>query len=195
MYSNAATPAPSRGRGRPRDAQLRERILVAAARLAAEEGIDIGFDRISQASGASRTTLYRWWSSPQELLLDALLDASEFSPERDSTLPTVERLRSHLENTAAMLIDDDTGVPLRALAAVAAGRENARIAFVEHWLKPRRDAARALVIAGIAEGEIVDEDPDVLVDVLLAPIYHRAVLLGAPLTEEFISGLMRRVRR
>lgn len=193
MSTNSTTTPGARGRGRPRDAQLRRRILASAARLAADEGIDVGFDRIAQDAGASRTTLYRWWATPHELLLDALLTGASFSPESDPTHPAIERLHAHLENTAATLIDDVTGAPLRALAAVAVGREDARVAFVEHWLAPRRDSARALVVEAIGDGAIVDDDPDAIVDMLLSPIYHRSWLLRLPLTDDVIDALLRRV--
>lgn len=194
MFSNSTTPeAPPRGRGRPRDTALRQRILTTAARLAADEGIDIGFDRIAQAAGASRTTLYRWWRGPHELLLDALLDATAFSLESDPTAPVLDQLRAQVEGAAALLIDDITGAPLRALAAAALTRESAQIDFMAHWLRPRRDAAHALVVEGIAEGTIVDDDIDTLIDVLFAPVYHRALFTAMPLTEEYVAGLLRRI--
>ena len=72
-------------------------------------------------------------------------------------------------------------------------RESARIDFMEHWLRPRRAAARALLVEGIAAGTIVDEDPDTLIDVLFGPIYHRALLTAMPLTADYVEALLRRV--
>lgn len=198
VSSNSSTPtaagAPTpRGRGRPRDTELRARILATAARLAADEGVDVGFDRIAQATGASRTTLYRWWRGPHEILLDALRDATAFSLENDPGADVLDRLHAQVESAAAVLTDDVTGGPLRALAAAALTRESARIDFMEHWLRPRRAAARALLVEGIAAGTIVDEDPDTLIDVLFGPIYHRALLTAMPLTADYVEALLRRV--
>lgn len=193
MSTNSATPAAPRSRGRPRDPELRRRILRTAARLAADEGIDIGFDRIAQEAGASRTTLYRWWNGSRELLLDALLEAAAFSLETDPAASVPERLRAQVESAAAIFLDSETGAPLRALAAAALTRESGRVDFMEHWLGPRRDAARVLVVQGIADGTIVDDDPDTIIDVLFAPIYHRAFFTGQPLTDDYVDALMRRV--
>ncbi|WP_448256908.1 TetR/AcrR family transcriptional regulator C-terminal ligand-binding domain-containing protein [Microbacterium aurum] len=194
MSRNSATPAAPRGRGRPRDTALRQRILTAAARLAADEGIDVSFERIAHAAGASRTTLYRWWQGPHELLLDALLEATAFSLQHDAGTGTIDQLRGQVESAAAVLLDATTGAPLRALAAAALTREGARIDFWEHWLRPRRAAARELILAGIAEGTIADDDPDALIDVLFAPVYHRAFFTAMPLTDAYVDVLMRRIR-
>ncbi|MDM4762021.1 TetR-like C-terminal domain-containing protein [Galbitalea sp. SE-J8] len=195
MSSNSGTPQPPRGRGRPRDPQLRDRILAAAARLAAEAGVDIGFDRIAQAAGASRTTLYRWWRTPEELLLDALLGSVHESITTDAGTPAIEGLREQMTLAADVLIDAPTGGPLRALAAGALSRRATHAAFAEHWLAPRRAAARELVARGIREGTIVDEDPELIIDALFAPIYHRAFFTDGPLDAAVIDALLRRVAR
>lgn len=191
VSSNSTTPAATRRRGRPRDTELRARILRAAAALAATDGVDVGFDRIAQAAGASRTTLYRWWRAPHELFLDALLDAVAFSLETDATAPVPVQLRMQVEAAAAILIDPPTGAPLRALAAAAAVDDEARADISARWFAPRRAAARALIERGIADGSIVAADADVLADVLFAPIYHRAFFTGQPLTEQFVASLVR----
>lgn len=191
---NSDTPSTARGRGRPRDADLRRRILSSATILAADEGVDIGFDRIAHAAGASRTTLYRWWRSPHELLLDALLDAVSFSLETDPSTPIVEQLRMQVEATAAILIDPPTSGPLRALVAAAAAGGVARDEIITRWFAPRRAAAIALIEAGVADGTVVDDDPETLVDVLFAPVYHRVFFTGQPLTEQFVASLIRRIQ-
>lgn len=182
-----------RPRGRPRSVELRQRILAAASRLAAEAGGAVGFDRIAQAAGASRTTLYRWWTSPQELLLDALLEEVRSTIHIDDGVPVIAQLRSHIRMTATVLMDPPTGAPLRALASAALTRPDVHTAFVEHWFEPRREAARRLLERGIAEGVVVDEDPEVLIDVLFGPVYHRAFFTDGPLDDAFVDGLIRRV--
>jgi AcrR family transcriptional regulator len=188
-----STNSPREGshRGRPRDARLRQRILAAAAELVTSDGIDVGFDRIARAAGASRTTLYRWWSNPHELLLDALLEAVQFSIETEGPGSAIEKLRAQVAMAGQVLSDPVTGGPLRALAAGALADEDTRRRFQEHWLTPRRDAARLLVIQGIAEGSILERDPDFVVDVLFAPIYHRVYFTGGPVDEGLFDELIR----
>lgn len=155
--------------------------------------MEVGFDSIAQASGASRTTLYRWWSSPQELLLDALLETVRPSIDVDEHAPVLPQLRSHLMLAARALVDPPTAAPLRVLASGALASETAHEAFVEHWLTPRRAAARALIERGIREGALIDEDPDAMADMLFGPIYHRVFFTGDAVSDAFIDSLIRRV--
>lgn len=126
-------------------------------------------------------------------MLDALLESVRFSMETDEHAPTLSRLRSQVELAAAVLIDPPTGAPLRALASAAMTRDATHTAFTEHWLAPRRAASRALIEQGIAEGAIVDEDPEALIDVLFAPIYHRAFFTDSPLDDDLVDALIRRI--
>lgn len=151
----------------------------------------MGFDGIARAAGTSRTTLYRWWHDPQELLLDALLESAGFSIDTDPGAPVLERLRSQARSAAAALADPPTGAPLRALAAGSLMSADSHAAFAEHWLAPRRAAARALIERGIEDGTIANEDPEVLTDVLFAPIYHRAFFTDGPLDHEVVDTLIR----
>lgn len=195
MSSIGAGRPPAAPRGRPRDPALRLRILEHAARIAAEQGVGVGFDAIARAAGASRTTLYRWWSSPEELFLDALLGSVRESIEPDEQSSVTERLRRQVELASVALVASPTGPPLRALAAAALTSDPAHAAFVHSWLAPRRAVARDLVEQGIAEGSIVDDDPEMLVDVLFAPIYHRVFFTGDAVDEQLVDALMRRVEK
>lgn len=189
--AQAPDPAPRRGRGRPRDDQLRARVLQTAADLAAQSGIDVTFERIAREAGVSRTTLYRWWDSPQVLLLDALLDGARWTIEVSAGEETVARLRRHLVDGARVLSDAATGAPLRALAAGALTREDVRHAFFDHWLAPRRAAAATILDEGVARGEVrPDVDVEVVVDLLFAPLYHRAWLTRAPLDEQVVDEIL-----
>src|SRR5919109_45569 len=56
----------------PRLARTRETVLAAVRRLLDSEGPQaVTFGRVSRETGVSRTTLYRHWAGPSELLADA----------------------------------------------------------------------------------------------------------------------------
>lgn len=161
--------------------------------LSAQDGVDVGFDRIAAQAGVSRTTLYRWWRSPREVLLDALLESVRFSIEVDASTPAIDQLRAHLRSAAEVLTRPPTAAPLRALAAAALGDEAVHLAFRQRWLEPRRAAAQTLVERGFADGSITGADPQAVIDELFGPVYHRAWFTDGPLDEEFINGLLARV--
>lgn len=190
MYTNLPSGG-GRRRGRPRSEELRLRILHAAIELASAGGVDIGFDRIAQAAGASRTTLYRWWSDPQELLTDALLESISDSVEATADDP-IAALRTQVMETVAILVNPPTAGPLRALAARALADPAAHTMFVEHWLRPRRRFIRDLVGNAARRGLLMPSagDVDEVVDILFGPLYYRAFFTGETLDEGFVERLL-----
>ena len=53
---------PSRGRGRPRSEEHRNAVLKAAMDLMQEDDPRMAsVDRISERSGVSKATIYKWW--------------------------------------------------------------------------------------------------------------------------------------
>jgi len=64
-----------RGRGRPRDEVARRRILEAALDLVEELGFEnVTTDGIAERAGASKATIYRWWSNKAAGLIEALTE-------------------------------------------------------------------------------------------------------------------------
>ncbi len=58
----------------PRMARTRARAFEATLELAAESGLHAcTFDAVSERSGIARSTLYRHWSNPSELVTEAIL--------------------------------------------------------------------------------------------------------------------------
>ena len=65
--------AASRRPGRPRDARADRAILEAALELAAADGL-AGFsvDAVAQRAGVSKATIYRRWSTKEQMVMDAI---------------------------------------------------------------------------------------------------------------------------
>lgn len=69
----SATASPARGRGRPRDEAIDERVLVAALELLAEEGYAATtMTAVARRAGVGTPALYRRWSSRTELVENAV---------------------------------------------------------------------------------------------------------------------------
>ncbi|THV32002.1 TetR/AcrR family transcriptional regulator [Glycomyces paridis] len=68
----AAVPAPSKGR--PRSEAVSQSILEAALDLIAEHGTiaDVSVEAVAERSGVSKATIYRRWSSKEELIATAV---------------------------------------------------------------------------------------------------------------------------
>lgn len=70
-YSNEPQEPPRRGR--PRDAQLQERIVDAVNSLLSEQGYDgVTFEEVARRCGASKASLYRRWSTKRDMVIAAI---------------------------------------------------------------------------------------------------------------------------
>jgi AcrR family transcriptional regulator len=67
------SPAPKRGRGRPRDVELEKRLLRASLEVLAEGGFSgLSVEKICARAQVQKLTFYRRWSSPIDAALEAL---------------------------------------------------------------------------------------------------------------------------
>lgn len=179
-----------RGPGRPRDDARRERILAAALEIAAEDPSRVTLEQIATAAGVSRTTLYKWWDGAYDMVLEALLERTEWSLiHAEGT--ALERLHDQLVDLVGIMTDPATEGPVRLLASGAAADPETRARFSKTWLGPRRKAAAQIVREGIAAGELrADLDIDAVIDAIFAPIYERAFFTGAPLSRDLVDTLI-----
>jgi len=80
--------------GRPRSDEIEERIRSAARELLASSGYaSMSFEAISQATGASRSTIYRRWQTRGELAADLLGDF----PLEEIAFDPSETVRAQIE--------------------------------------------------------------------------------------------------
>jgi AcrR family transcriptional regulator len=180
-------------RGRPRSEKSRRAILGAASELLTERGLDaISMDAVAERAGASKATIYRWWSSKEVLALDALYAEWDTAPagSRDTgslggdlvalIRPWVRLLaRRPFGRVIAMFVTKAQSDPEFA--------ETYRARFVE----PRRQRARDIFIRAIERQEIsADTDIELALDLLYGPFYHRLLHGHAPLSQRFADNMV-----
>ena len=93
-------------RHNPQVARTRQRAIEATLELMADIGLPAcTFDAISERSGVARSTLYRHWSNPSELIMDALNceEVERVVPDignlRDDMLTAMLELGNNLEHS------------------------------------------------------------------------------------------------
>jgi AcrR family transcriptional regulator len=180
-----------------RSDKARRDVLEAADDLLVENGFArLTIEGIAQRAGVAKQTIYRWWSSKTEILLDAFLtDAAEDLTPPD-TGDLVEDYRAHLADLAHFLTASDAGAVFRALTAE--GQHDPALAErlrAEH-LNAQRARDRAPLERAVARGELpAGADLDVLVDRLVGPVYYRALVTGQDVPAEFVDDLVRATLR
>jgi AcrR family transcriptional regulator len=176
-------------RGRPRSEKARQAILDSAMEILLDQGLHaMSMDDVARRAGASKATIYRWWPSKERLALDAL--AAEWASTAPADQGDSGTLRGDLLTRFRPWVRQLNRKPYARVVAglVAAAQTDSEFAdlYRQHFVQPRRDATRDLLIRARDRGEIdADTDLEVTLDLLYGPIYHRLLHGHAPLTERF----------
>ncbi|WP_033344041.1 TetR/AcrR family transcriptional regulator [Catenuloplanes japonicus] len=183
----AETSPPSRQhRGNRRDDAARIAVLHAADDLLVERGFGaLTVDAIARRAGVARQTIYRWWPSKVEILLDTLIEDSEKRFPVPEGEPTVGEVRDYLRAFARFLDDDPAGKVLLALLAEAQHSPGTAAVLRERYLAPRRTLERDMLTAGAFTLRLT---PDATMDALTGPIVYGA-MIDAPVGPELIDTL------
>ncbi len=174
-----------------RNEDARLAVLRAADDLLVERGFaGVTVEGIAARAGVAKQTIYRWWPSKVDILLDTLIEDGEKRLRIPEGGVVVGDLRRYLQALARFLTKDDAGKVLLALLGEAQhDAETARL-FHQRWLDPQRDRERERLRAGRAAGELPDDiDIDAALDALKGPIFYRA-LTGTRIPRSFVDGLV-----
>ena len=175
-----------------RNEQARLAVLRAADDLLVERGFDgVTVEGIAARAGVAKQTIYRWWPSKTEILLDTLAEDAEKSLARPDTGAVRDDVRAHLGRLARFAADEPAGAVLLALLGRAQHDAAMAETFRTGYLGGQRALDRAVLARGIERGELDPAlDLDATLDRLEGPVLYRA-LTGAPLDR----GVPRRRRR
>jgi AcrR family transcriptional regulator len=177
----------------PRD-RVRVAALKATTELLDELALDnFSMDDVSERSGLSKSTLYRWWPSKGALAFDAFQEKiRELAASMDQFMPYENRggaydeLLSQVEGMVHLLSVTQTGRTLADL--IAEGRRDERVleSFRTDFLMPRRVRSRSIVSRELQRLQQPDAvDPDIVLDLLYGAIYFRLLVRHAPLDKDF----------
>ena len=190
-----ATPSQGSAKGRAphrRNEQARIAVLHAADDLLAERGFaSVTIEGIAARAGVAKQTIYRWWPSKVEILLDTLIEDSQHSLAIPGTGSAINDARRYLRNLAAFITTDPAGKVLLALIGEAQHDEKMARTFHASYLDPRRREEHAMLARGVASGELpADLDVDWALDALLGPVFYRALVTGGPISPAFTDQLV-----
>jgi AcrR family transcriptional regulator len=177
--------AANRTRLDPRRVRTRSAVFAAARAVLRREGIGATtMDAIAGEAHVARSTLYRNWSSRDELLAEAFDDMIGEPPVRDPSVDIATELTRVLRDLAHALSSTEWGATLPAVVAAAdATPELAR--RYGHLTDERRRALAEIVSGAVCDGHLPEHVVvDELVDALVGPLFYRRLVrrLGTPRT-------------
>lgn len=183
---------PHHGNRHGRSEAARETILRAADDLLAEKGFSgVTIEGIAKAAGVAKQTVYRWWSSKTEVLMDAFLEDAAAALEPPDTGHLGSDLRAHLRATAHFLTTDDAGVVYRALIGQAQHDSELARTFRSRYLDDQRTRDQKPFLRAIERNELPpDTDVAALAEWLVGPIHHRVIVTGEPIDDTFLDAIV-----
>lgn len=177
---------PVETRGRKRSAEAEKAVLDAAFDLLSRKGLQATtVEAIAAQAKVSKATIYKWWPNRAAVIMSAFLrEASDALPypEELEAANIVERLRM-----MAMQFHGPIGSMVCALIAEGQSDPEIAQAFREGYVLARRQQGVELVKAAIEKKLIREADPDVVLDLLYAPLYYRLLVGHQPLSAEYVS--------
>ena len=167
--------------GRPRDPEADAAILRAALELFAERGLDgTSIEQIAKRAGVARLTVYRRWSSKEELLAQAIVygrNAPELTDEEYDTLPYPEVLARMVGSMAESIADRRLAPLLAQLIGSTFSHPELFDAFWAASGAKRREGGVRLVRRAIREGLLpADSDPEIVVDIIIGSLFYRMLV-------------------
>ncbi|GIE76307.1 putative transcriptional regulator, TetR family protein [Actinoplanes philippinensis] len=174
-----------------RDQNARLAVLNAADDLLVERSFSgLTIEAIAARAGVAKQTIYRWWPSKVDILMDTLVEDAGHQLPVPQEGPARRRLSEYLHGLADFLEREPAGKVLLALLGEAQHDPETARRLQERYLEPRRSQERDLIRSGIEADEFRTAlDPDATLDALCGPIFYRA-LTGAPIPTAFVDALI-----
>jgi AcrR family transcriptional regulator len=174
-----------RHRGRTRSKEAEEAVLDAAYALLSEHGLQATtVDAIATRSKVSKATIYKWWPNRAAIIMSAFRREAQVAtpyPDRLSLDTVIDRV----QNMSAQF----RGPLGRMMAAlIAEGQSDPALAeaFREDYIRARREEGVRIVRLSIEQGIVRKADPEVILDVLYAPLYYRLMVGHQALSPQFV---------
>jgi AcrR family transcriptional regulator len=191
-------PAPDAGR---RSEKSRRAIHDAALALVAEVGYPkTTIEGIAARAGVGKQTIYRWWGSKADVLLEAFLDLSEQASreagqEYELAIPDTGDLAADLKAVLRLTVDQlgdpRFEAPSRALAAEGVVDEQLGRTFVARLLEPSLQLYVERVRAAQRAGQIRrDVDPRIALELWVSPLAQRWLQHTGPISYDYTDTLV-----
>jgi len=183
----------TRRQGPKRSEASRAAILVATREELAENGWrKFSVDNVARRARASKQTIYRWWPSIGAMCLEAGL--ALLPPLQSRGRDPQERIADLLRPVEAAARIGTGHAVLRAAVIAASDDPGAGEAW-RGWINSSLRSPLRIIMAELAAKRVIRQDWDIdsAVEALVGPLWHRMVIMRAPIPEGFAMDTAARV--
>jgi AcrR family transcriptional regulator len=183
---------PPRTPGRPRSEISRQAILTAALELVGETGYaSLTIERIAARAGVGKQTIYRWWRSKADVLLEAGATKADLHvPLTDHGSYTAD-LRAFLQASYRIANHPRMADLLRALMAEAQIDRDFGERFRSTFLERRRQALAVVTDRARVRGDLPGRPaPGTAADIIFGTIWYRTLATHEPLDGQLVDDLL-----
>ncbi|MFV0316160.1 MAG: TetR/AcrR family transcriptional regulator [Microthrixaceae bacterium] len=136
---------------------------------------------IASRAGVGKSTVYRWWPTKEDLVLEVILERWYSAGD----LPSMGSVRQDLIEHVQVNVQNQLRRAGELIIQVAFNTNEPRtspaVAKIQMVLEGRRDIGRQILQRAIAEGTLPpDADLDLLLDILAGTALFRSLKLGDP---------------
>ncbi|KWX57899.1 TetR/AcrR family transcriptional regulator [Mycobacterium sp. NAZ190054] len=178
-------------RGRPRDSAADAAILRAGLELFIEHGVEgTSMEQIAKRAGVGKPTIYRRWSTKDELISAAMEtlvvdEAGWASPEAIATESPYELVEAAIEAAAAATTTPQYRALVARVFGSAVSHPELMATYWRRYILPRRQLATALLERARELGTVaVDADFDVAIDMMVGAVTYRVLQPDPPDVDE-----------
>lgn len=187
---------PYAGPGRPRSSKADAAILHAAIELFAEVGYEaLTIEAVAEAAGVAKSTVYRRYPGKIELIVAAIGDLNDTEQPVPEVLPDTGNIEDDAVALLTALRDkfaSETKSRVIAALTAATARNPELAAAHATFIAGRRAFGMGLITRAVERGELpVGTDPEIVVDLLSAPVYYRSFVSYGPLDDDAIRAIVR----
>ena len=179
------------GPGRKRSEESRRAILAAAWDLVGEAGFaGLTIEGIAARSGAGKQTVYRWWPSKADVLLDALATQADLQIPIPDDGSYAADLLGFLTASYELGRDPRVVHVLRVLMAQAQIDDGFGARLRASFLLRRRSALAVITGRAQARGDFpASPPPDLVADIVFGVIWYRVLSRDQPLDDRVPAAL------
>jgi AcrR family transcriptional regulator len=190
--TTASSERPTRYRSGGRSERVRHEVAEAVLSLMREGRVGFSVAEVAERAGVHRTTVYRWWPAPADLVREALTIHTA-----RLVVPDTGRWEDDIRALAVQLADFFSDPVEIAMNVTMAGgtQPDVDMVIIEHWMPVFAEFARVVERATL-RGEVrPDTDATVVLQLLVSPLLMHTVLLRSEPVQSLVRELADAVSR